>query len=381
MKDWNDAYKAGVDIRALADAAPLYKTDNVVPLRSAAQTAGPQLLSRCAAEIEPEPIDWIWDGRIARGKLTVIGGDPEEGKSQLGVYISATISNGGTWPNSEGRAPRGSVIILSAEDGAEDTLVPRLIAAGADRRKIHLVEAVKSADEKGRRTFNLQTDLQLLEEKIKEIGDVVLVEIDPASAYMGKNVDSHNDQSVRTVLAPLAEMANRLGIAILSIMHFNKGNSQAGSKVMHRFMASIAFVAAARVAFAAMRDPEDDARHLFLHAKNNLAEPAPGLAYGIQQELVTEMRIKTSRIVWEDGSVTITAAQAMAASHNKEAPALEEAKQFLATVIGCDGKPTKEIEKEAKEACIPWATIRRAKDALGLKSVRPGFDSGWVWKR
>ena len=381
MKDWNDAYKAGVDIRAMADAAPLYKPGNVVPLRSAAQTGGPQLLSRCAAEIEPEPIDWIWDGRIARGKLTVIGGDPEEGKSQLGVYISATISNGGTWPNSEGRAPRGSVIILSAEDGAEDTLVPRLIAAGADRRKIYLIEAVKSADEKGRRTFNLQTDLQLLEEKIKEIGDVVLVEIDPASAYMGKNVDLHNDQSVRTVLAPLAEMANRLGIAILSIMHFNKGNSQAGSKVMHRFMASIAFVAAARVAFAAMRDPEEDTRHLFLHAKNNLAEPAPGLAYGIQQELVTEMRIKTSRIVWEDGSVTITAAQAMAASHNKEAPALEEAKQFLATVIGCDGKPTKEIEKEAKEACIPWATIRRAKDALGLKSVRPGFDSGWVWKR
>ena len=381
MKDWAEAYEKGVDIRAIADAAPLYKADNVVPLRSASPTAGPQLLSRCAAEIEPEPIDWIWDGRIARGKLTVIGGDPEEGKSQLGVYISATISNGGTWPNSEGRAPRGSVIILSAEDGAEDTLVPRLIAAGADRRKIHLVEAVKSADEKGRRTFNLQTDLQLLEEKIKEIGDVVLVEIDPASAYMGKNVNSHNDQSVRTVLAPLAEMANRLGIAILSIMHFNKGNSQAGSKVMHRFMASIAFVAAARVAFAAMRDPEDDTRHLFLHAKNNLAEPAAGLAYGIQQELVTEMRIKTSRIVWEDGSVTITAAQAMAASHNKEAPALEEAKQFLAMVIGCDGKPTKGIEKEAKEACIPWATIRRAKDALGLKSVRPGFDSGWVWKR
>src|SRR4026209_3015974 len=82
------------------------------------------------------------DGRIARGKLTVIGGDPEEGKSQLGVFISATISNGGTWPNNEGRAPRGSVIFLSAEDGAEDTLVPRLIAAGADRRKIHLIEAV-----------------------------------------------------------------------------------------------------------------------------------------------------------------------------------------------------------------------------------------------
>ena len=112
----------------------------------------------------------------------------------------------------------------------KNTLVPRLIAANADRSKIHLVEAVREADEKGRRTFNLQTDLQLLEEKIAELGDTAAVIIDPASAYMGKNVDSHNDQSVRGVLAPVAEMANRLGIAVISIMHFNKGNSQVGPR-------------------------------------------------------------------------------------------------------------------------------------------------------
>ena len=160
---------------------------------------------------------------------------------------------------------------------------------------------MRNADEKGRRSFNLQTDLQLLETMMAEIGDVHAVIIDPASAYMGKNVDSHNDQSVRTVLAPLAEMASRLGVAIISIMHFNKGNAQVGTKVMHRFMASVAFIAAARVAFAAIRDPEDDKRHLFLHAKNNLAEPAPGLAYRIEQDFVTEMRIKTSHVVWERG--------------------------------------------------------------------------------
>jgi RecA-family ATPase len=381
MKDWNDAYKAGADIRSMADAAPLYKAGNVISLHGAPQ-GGPQLLTRCAADIEPEPIGWIWDGRLARGKLTVIGGDPEEGKSQLGVYIAATISNGGPWPNNEGRAPRGSVIILSAEDGAEDTLVPRLIAAGADRRKIHLLEAVDESDKKGRRSFNLQTDLQLLEAKIKELGDVIAVEIDPASAYMGKSVDSHNDQSVRAVLAPLAEMANRLGIAVISIMHFNKGSGQVGTKVMHRFMASIAFVAAARVAFAAVRDPENDKRHFFLHAKNNLAEPAAGLAYTIEQSLVTEMRIKTSRILWEQGSVTITAAQAMAASQSKEiAPALEEAKQFLSGIIGCDGTLVSEIQSEAKDAGLSWATMRRAKDDLKLKSERDGYGGPWLWKR
>jgi RecA-family ATPase len=375
MKDWNDAYRAGVDIRTLADMTPVYKPNGGAPKQDA------DLVIRCAADVAPEPIDWIWDGRIARGKLTVIGGDPEEGKSQIGVYIAATLSRGGDWPNNEGKAPTGSILILSAEDGVEDTLVPRLIAAGADLHKIHIVEAVKGEDNKGRRTFNLQTDLQMLEAKIAEIGDVLAVTIDPASAYMGKGVDSHNDQSVRTVLAPVAEMASRLGVAIISIMHFNKGNAQAGTKVMHRFMASVAFVAAARVAFAALRDPEDDTRHLFLHAKNNLAPPAPGLAYRIEQDYVTPALIKTSHVAWEEGNVDITAAQAMAASREEAAPALEEAKQLLASIIGCDGKLVKEIQEEAKGAGISWRTMQRAKDALKLTSERDGYGGPWIWKR
>ena len=340
------------------------------------------LIMRCAADVEPEPIDWLWAGRIARGKLTVIGGDPEEGKSTLGTDITARISTGSEWPNHEGRAPVGSVIILSAEDGAEDTLVPRLIAGGADLKKVHLVEAVQSEDKKGRRTFSLQTDLELLEARINHIGDVQAIIVDPASAYLGKNVDSHNDQSVRNVLAPVAEMAHRLDVAIISVMHLNKGGGQ-HTKVMHRFMASIAFVAAARIGFAAMRDPEDDTKHLFLHAKNNLAPRPPGLAYRIEQRLVTEMLIKTSCIVWEPGSVDITAEQAMAASKAPEdaAPALEEAKQFLATTIGTDGMHVKEIEKEAKDAGLSWATVRRAKDKLKLISERDGYGGPWMWKK
>jgi hypothetical protein len=97
MKDWNDAYRAGVDIRTLADMTPVYKPNGGAPKQDA------DLVIRCAADVAPEPIDWIWDGRIARGKLTVIGGDPEEGKSQIGVYIAATLSRGGDWPNNGGR--------------------------------------------------------------------------------------------------------------------------------------------------------------------------------------------------------------------------------------------------------------------------------------
>ena len=144
----------------------------------------PHLISRRAAGIEPKHIEFIWPGRIARGKHTAIAGEPGSGKSQLSVYIASTISRGGEWPCGEGRAPVGNVIILNAEDGADDTVVPRLMAAGADLERVHIVSAVRQEDGKGRRTFNLQADLMLLEQKIAEIGDVALVIIDPISSYM-----------------------------------------------------------------------------------------------------------------------------------------------------------------------------------------------------
>jgi putative DNA primase/helicase len=126
--------------------------------------AGSTLISRRASEIEPERVEWLWHGRIAMGKQTCIAGDPGTGKSQLSVAIAAAISTGGEWPYGEGRAPIGSVIIFSAEDGAADTIVPRLHAAGADLDRIRLVTAVE--DGKGRRSFNLQADLFQLEKAI-----------------------------------------------------------------------------------------------------------------------------------------------------------------------------------------------------------------------
>jgi RecA-family ATPase len=188
------------------------------------------LISRCAAEIAPKRIDFTWAGRIARGKHTAIAGEPGDGKSQLSVYIAATVSRGGEWPCSEGRAPIGNVIILNAEDGADDTVVPRLIAAGADLNRIHIVSAVSQGTV--RRTFNLQGDLALLEQKITEIRDVALVIIDPISSYMGKT-DSHKNAEVRGALEPLSEMAERLQVAILSITHFSKSGTGTNTKALH----------------------------------------------------------------------------------------------------------------------------------------------------
>jgi hypothetical protein len=120
------------------------------------------LIARCAADVKPEPVEWLWPDRVALGKLTLIAGEAGLGKSQLSVAMVAAVTTGGPWPCGEGQAPIGSAIILSAEDGAADTIVPRLIAANANRVRVYLVRAVRSEDGTGRRAFNLQVDLNLL---------------------------------------------------------------------------------------------------------------------------------------------------------------------------------------------------------------------------
>jgi hypothetical protein len=215
-----------------------------------------QLVMRCMADVQPEKIEWLWPRRIAVGKQTLIGGEPGLGKSQVTAALAATVTTGGDWPCGEGRAPLGSVIILSAEDDASDTIRPRLDAAGADVNRVHQISAVRQSDGKGRRTFNLQADLALLEDAIKRIGDVRLVIIDPVSSYLGKT-DSHKNAEVRGTLEPLGDMASRLRVAVVSVTHFSKGANQSA---VNSFIGSIAFIAAARAAFIVTRDPdtEDD---------------------------------------------------------------------------------------------------------------------------
>jgi RecA-family ATPase len=158
-----------------------------------------RLVTINASSVKPKNIDFIWPGRLAKGKHTCFAGEGGLGKSQLLVAITAALTTGGAWPCGEGQAPIVNVIILSAEDGVDDVLVPRLMAAGADRTRVHIVRAIKAEDGRGERRFSLQEDLEELEKKIAEIGDVGLVWIDPVTSYMGK-VDSHNNTALRGVL-------------------------------------------------------------------------------------------------------------------------------------------------------------------------------------
>jgi putative DNA primase/helicase len=354
------------------------RSDNAKSYNGRAPEDEVGLVGRRAATITPEPVDWIWERRLARGKHTAIAGEPGLGKSQFAIFATATITRGASWPDGFGAAKKGRAIILSAEDDPADTIVPRLMAAGADLEQVEIIEAAKDGDKQ--RPFSLQTDLEKLEHYAKRMGDVELISMDPLSAYLGGGgMDSHRDTEVRSVLAPVSEMAARLGTGILTVSHFNKGAGN--SKALHKFMGSVAFIAAPRVGFAIIEDMEDAERRLFLHVKNNLSPPAVGLAFRLGQKIITDSGITGSHIVWEAETVNMTADQAVAERREKAtSPKLEDARGFLQQVIGTRGIEVTALEEEAKSAGISWATIRRAKDALGIKSQKSGADGPWMWK-
>ena len=200
-------------------------SDNVtrlVPLKELPEKS--RLVVQCAADIKPQKIDWLWEQRLPLGKCVLLAGEGGLGKSMVLAWIAATVSRGKEWPCREGQSRRGSVIILSAEDDAADTIIPRLMAAGADRSKVHILEAVCKKDAEGHRTFNLQLDLPALENKIAELGDVLLAAIiDPITSYLGK-VDSHKNAELRSVLEPLGKMAARLHVTIIANTHLSKAS-------------------------------------------------------------------------------------------------------------------------------------------------------------
>src|SRR5262249_2949022 len=167
-----------------------------------------ELLVPAGADRKPETAEWLWPGRVALGKLTLITGEAGLGKSQLSIAMAAAVTTGGSWPCDEGQAPIGNTIILSAEDGAADTVVPRLMAAGADRERVELVSAVR--DQTSRRSFDLSADLTLLEQRISNIGDVRLIIIDPISSYLR---DGSVVSSLHCLNDPQAEghMASHIG--------------------------------------------------------------------------------------------------------------------------------------------------------------------------
>ena len=336
---------------------------------------------RRMSTIEAEHIKWLWHNKVARGKMTALAGDPGLGKSQVTISMAAIVSTGGRWPVDRSQCDPGSVVILSAEDGAADTIRPRLEAAGADLTRCYVIDAVREITGSGgvqERGFSLDKDAARLGNMLAEIGDVALVIVDPISAYLGK-IDSHNNAEVRGLLTPLSKVVEEHDAALIMVSHLTKGQN---AKALMKIMGSLAFVAAARAAFVVCKDPDDaaGARRLFLPVKNNIAPDTEGLAFKVEGATLAN-GIATSRIMWESDAVTTTADEAMAPRVEGERGSKQrEAEEWLRQQLASGAMLQARLQDEAAKAGLSWGTVRIARKNLDVRATKArGAGGAWSW--
>ncbi len=327
----------------------------------------------CMDDVEMSEIEWLWEDRIALGKLTVFAGQPGLGKSQILAMICAHVTSGTLFP--DGTAPYdGDVVLLSAEDDMADTIKPRLMAAGANLSRCHCINDVKTIinGTDHRKMFDLKSDIQALERTIKANPAIRLITIDPVSAYQGQT-DSHGNAEMRSLLAPYAKLAADYNIAIVLVTHFNKSNSQ---EPIERVIGSIGLIAAARAGFAVIKDPEDDTKRYFVPIKNNIGNDRDGFAYNIQGEIIDD-KYKTSRIQWHPGIVQ--ASKVLKPDAERKSTQESMSAEFLQELLSDGPMLVKDVFENGTGAGFNKSSLHRARGRLKVNTRKLGFTERWVW--
>jgi putative DNA primase/helicase len=328
---------------------------------------------RCGADITPQPITWIWPGWLPAGKLTILAGAAGTGKTTLALALAAILTAGGRWPDGTVNKAKGNVLIWSSEDVADDTLVPRLLASGADLARCHFIEGI--AQDGQSVPFDPSQDIVELHRAVQAIGGVSLLLIDPiVSAVAG---DMHRANDVRRSLQAVVDFADAHGCAVIGITHFAKGGAERAPQ--DRVIGSQAFGALARMVLVAAKE-EGGNRRVLARAKSNIALDDGGVAYKIEPASL-DSGIPTTRAIW-DGVIEGTARDILAAVEYKEDEAggeRQEAEQFLCDLLAGGPVSTKQIKADASGAGYSWRTIERAKRDLGIEAVKAGMKVGWEW--
>lgn len=332
-----------------------------------------------ASSIRPEPIDWLWPGWLARGKLHILAGAPSTGKTTLTLAMAAIITRGTAWPDGAPTAP-GRVVIWSGEDDPADTLTPRLLAAGADTERVHFVGSVH--EDNGARTFDPATDVGKLAEALAKLPEPPsLLIVDPiVSAVAG---DSHKNAETRRALAPLVNLAQLQGCALVGITHFTKGT--AGREPLDRVTGSLAFGALARIVLVTARRPDDHPEgpaRLLVRAKSNIGIDGGGVQYHIDEtELALYPGLCASHVRWGapiEGTARSLLISAETLSEDgvetpPSAPEKKRAETWLREFLSSGPLPSQQVIKEAAREGISERTLHRARNALKVESVCAGF--------
>jgi hypothetical protein len=318
------------------------------------------------SEVRTRPIDWLWRGYIPLRKVTILDGDPGLGKSTLLLDLASRGSVGGLAPTGEPLGDAFTTIYVTVEDDAEDTIVPRIFAAGGDSSRFHLV-----------RKLSLPAEVDRLEATANKL-KARLVVIDPLMAYLGDVVKTNDDHLVRRALEPLANVAARLDVAIVLVRHLNK---RVGDDAIYRGGGSIAFTGLARSVLAVGRDPDDHDRMILAPIKLNVARRQPSLAYRI----VADGDYDPARIAWEGTSDRsaedlIGRTRDEAGGQSKTGELAEAIRELLEEGGGSMGAG--EACRALKEDGFNLGSrdnLKRARDHAGADSTKDGFAGGWVW--
>ena len=299
------------------------------------------------SDVELTPVEWLWKPYLPFGKLSVLQGNPGEGKTYFAMHLAAACTNGKLLPNMERMEPF-NVIYRTAEDGLGDTVKPRLIEAGADLDRVLVID-------------DSDVQLTLSDERIEKAiveNNARLVIIDPIQAYLGADVDMNRANEVRPIFMRLGQVAQRTGCAILLIGHLNKA---AGMQSLQRGLGSIDIAAAVRSVMFIGKLKHDPTMRILTHEKSSLAPPGVSLAFSLGDE---------SGFRWV-GEYDITADEMLSGIEPQRETKTQQAKDLICTLLA-GGKQvlSEDIDKAALERGIPGRTVRDAKRELGdaLKS-------------
>lgn len=343
--------------------------------------AAREVVLRPAASIEPCSPRFAFKGRVPLGLVTILAGREGLGKSSVTIELGAQGTRGELAGDLEGEPFH--VVYASGEDSPHTTLVPRLMAAGADLERVSILEVVDRLDgERVPGVLTLPEDLPRLAAAVVAAGARMLV-LDPLVGYLGAEVNAHRDQDVRRVLAPLARLAADHDIAVLGIMHLNKGDT---TDVLSRVSGSVGFTASARSVLAFARDPEDPQGEsgpyrVLAHAKCNVGPLAPSLRARIEPRKILDDHgdpLATSRVVILEETSQTARDLLEQPANSEERTARDEAADFLRAELADGPIPTPRLKTAAGDAGLSWRTVERAKSRVGAKAVKTS--SGWQWE-
>ena len=338
MKDWNDVLVHRAEI-------PNRNYFKSIVLKEPSKPETVKIIRM--SDVELTPVDWLWKPYLPFGKLSVLQGNPGEGKTYFAMHLAAACTNGKLLPNMERMEPF-NVIYQTAEDGLGDTVKPRLIEAGADLDRVLVID-------------DSDVQLTLSDERIEKAiieNNARLVIIDPIQAYLGADVDMNRANEVRPIFMRLGQVAQRTGCAILLIGHLNKA---AGMQSLQRGLGSIDIAAAVRSVMFIGKLKHDPTMRILTHEKSSLAPPGVSLAFSLGDE---------GGFRWV-GEYDITADEMLSGIEPQRETKTQQAKDLICTLLA-GGKQvlSEDIDKAALERGIPGRTVRDAKRELGdaLKS-------------